>query len=153
METTQHSRPLWVGLVACAFFVPSIMAILQMFSVESVIIGPVLVFLVGSVISGLATVFAAAPIVLVLRHVGWLNAIVLCILGTAVGAVALGWFAFSDNQYPQMNDQAFAQWIARQAALKAMVPGAIYGFLSAVALCVGAGITIRSSRSRFRGSA
>ena len=153
METPQHSRPLWVGLVACTFFVPSLMAILQVFSVESVIIGPVLVLIVGSVISGLATVFAATPVVLLLRHKGWLNAIVLCILGAAVGAVALGWFAFSDNQYPQMNDQSLAKWIARQAVFKAMVPGAIYGFLSAVALCVGAGITIRSSRSRFRGSA
>ena len=153
METTQHSRPLWVGLTACTFFVPSLMAILQLFSVESVIVGPVLVFLVGSLISGVATVFAATPIVLLLRHVGWLNAIVLCILGAVVGAVALGWFAFGDNQYPQMHDQSFAQWIARQAAFKAMVPGAIYGFLSTVALCVGAGITIRSSRSRFRGSA
>jgi hypothetical protein len=149
METAQHSRPLWVGLTACTFFVPSLMAILQVFSVESVIIGPVLVFLVGSVISGLATVLAAAPVVLLLRHVGRLDALVLCILGAAVGAVALGGFAFSDHQYPQMNDQAFAQWIARQAALKAMVPGAIYGFLSAVALCVGAGIGIRSSRRRF----
>jgi hypothetical protein len=153
MESSQHSRPLWVGLVACTFFVPSLMAILQMFTVESVVIGPVLVFIVGSVISGLATALAAVPLVLVLRHVGWLNAILLCVIGTAVGAVALGWFAFSDSQYPQMNDQSLARWIARQAAFKAMVPGAIYGFLSAVALCVGAGITIRSSRSRFRGSA
>lgn len=148
METTQHSRPLWIGLVACTFFVPSLMAILQVFSAESVIIGPILVFIVGSAISGLATVFAAAPIALLLRHVGWLNAIVLCILGAAVGAVVMGWFAFSDNQYPQMNDQAFAQWIARQAAFNAMVPGAIYGFLSAVALCVGAGITVRPSGRR-----
>ena len=153
MGTPQHSRPLWVGLVACTFFVPSLMAILQVFSIESVIVGPVLVFIVGSVISGLATVLAAIPAVLLLRRMGWLNAIVLCILGATVGAVALGWFAFSDNQYPQMNDQSLAQWIARQAALKAMMPGAIYGFLSAAALCVGAGITIRSSRSRFRGSA
>ena len=152
METRQHSRPLWVGLVACTFFVPSLMAVLQMFSVDSVIIGPIFVFIVGSAISGLVTVFAAAPIVLLLRHFGWLNAIVLCIFGTAVGAAALGWLTISDNQNSQMNDQTFAQWIAQQAAFKVMVPGAIYGFLSAVALCVGAGITIRSSRARFAAS-
>lgn len=153
MDTSQHSRPLWIGLIACVFFVPLLMAIFQVFSSERMIVGPLLVFIVGSVISGLATIFAAAPIVLLLRHIGWLNAIVLCVLGALVGAVALGWFAFSDSQYPQMRDQSLAQWIARQAALKAMVPGALYGFLSAVALCIGAGITIRSSRSRFRGSA
>jgi len=129
------------------------MAILQMFSTESVIIGPVLVFIVGSVISGLATILAATPIVLLLRHKGWLNAIVLCMLGAAVGAVALGFFAFNDSQYPMMNDQDLARWITRQAVIKAMVLGAIYGLLSAVALCVGAGITIRSSRSCVRGSA
>jgi len=153
METAQHSRPIWIGLIACALFVPSLMAILQMFSAERSMIAPVLVFIVGVMISGSATLLAATPIVLLLRRAGWLNVIALCVLGTAVGALALGMFAFTDNQYPQMNDQTFARWIARQAALKAMVPGAIYGFLSASALCVGAGVAFRPSRSRGRGSA
>jgi len=141
LETAQHSRPLLAGLIACTFFVPSLMAILQAFSAESTVLGPLLVFVVGLLISGLVTAIAATPIVLLLRHVGWLNAIVLCALGAAIGAAAMGLFAFSNNQYPQMHDQSLAHWIARQAAIRAKAPGAIYGLLSAVALCIGAGIT------------
>ena len=153
MESAQHSRPLWIGLTACALLAPLTMSILQAFSVEGVIVGPILVFLVGSMISGAVTVFVAAPLVLVLRHIGALNSFLVIILGTLAGALALGLFAYSDSQYPMMRDQELARWITRQAVLKAMKLGAIYGFLSSAALCVGAGITIRSSRARFAASA
>ena len=140
-------------MTACALFVPLTMSVLQAFSAESVIVGPILIFLVGSMFSGVVTVVVAAPLVLVLRHIGALNSFLVIILGTIAGALALGIFAYSDSQYPMMRDQELARWITRQAVLKAMKVGALCGFLSATALCVGAGITIRSSRARFAASA
>lgn len=49
-----------------------------------------------------------------------------------------------------MNDKAFALWVAQQAALKSLMPGALYGFVSAAAFCVGSGITVRPSGRRTR---
>lgn len=143
MDRTKHSRPLWLGVVASSLAVPALMAGFMAFSSESIMIPPIAVFLVGILITTPASCLVALPLALWLRRVGRLNAVYLCLLGTVIGAFALGLYTLQSAYYPQMNDKAFAFWVAKQAALKALAPGAIYGFLSAVAMCVGAGITIR----------
>ena len=148
MDTAQHSRPLWLGIVASSVAVPTIMAAMMTFSSESMMIPPIAVFLVGVLITAPATCLVALPLALWLRRVGRLNAVYLCLLGTVVGALTLGLYTLQGTYYPQMNDKALALWIAEQAALKALASGAVYGFLSAGALCVGAGIAIRPSVRR-----
>lgn len=148
MERSQHSRPLWIGLLASTFSVPAAMATLQFFSSSRLMVPPLLIFVVGSIIAGVATFLFALPLTLWLRKRGRLSALLLCSLGAIVGAVVYAVYAFDSSYYPQMNDKALALWAARQSAFRAVLPGAIFGFFSAVALCVGAGITIRSSRTQ-----
>jgi len=85
---------------------------------------------------------------LLFRRLGKLNAIYMCLLGAVLGALALGLYTLDSSYYPQMSDKAFALWVAQQAAMKSLIPGAVYGFLSAAAFCVGAGITVRPSGRR-----
>ena len=152
MDASQHSRPLWIGLLASTFFVPVAMTVLQSFSSSRLMIPPVLIFIVGSLIAGAATFLFALPFALLLRKRGALNALTLCLSGAIVGALAYSAYAFNSNYYPEMNDKALALWAARQSAFRAIIPGAVFGLLSAVAFCIGAGITIRSSRHRFAAS-
>ena len=145
---SQHSRPLAIGALASIFAMPTLMALLTMFSTMSIMIPPELVFLVGVLIAAPTTCLVAVPLALLFRHLGWLNAVSMCLLGTMLGALALGLYTLDSSYYPQMNDKAFALWVARQAALKSLVPGAMYGFISAAAFCVGAGVTVRPRRRR-----
>ena len=145
MERSQHSRPLWVGLLASTLFVPTIMATLQSLSSTRLMVPPILIFIFGTIIAGSATLLIALPLSLWLRKRGHLNAIVLCSLGIVIGAAINSGHAFDSSYCPQMNDKALAMWIARQAAIQAILPGAIFGLISAAIFCLGAGITIRSS--------
>ena len=145
---SQHSRPLVVGALASSFAVPVLMALLMAFSSMSIMTPPILVFFVGVLITAPTTCLVAVPLALLFRRFGKLNAIYMCLLGTLLGALALGLYTLDSTYYPQMTDKALALWIARQAALKSLTPGAVYGFVSAAAFCVGAGITIRPSGRR-----
>lgn len=148
MDRPQHSRPLWIGLVASIVFVPALMALLMVFSSERVMVPPILVLLMGLFISTSVALLIELPLALWLRSRGRLSAINLCMAGALVGALVLGLYSLHSNYWPQMNDQELAHWIARQAALKALLPGGIYGLLSAAAFSAGAGLTIRSSRTQ-----
>jgi len=92
------------------------------------------------------TLFIALPYVLWLRRNGKLNAIRLGIAGVLAGAATYAMFSFYNAYYPEMNDQTFMLKMALKTAMSATLPGAILGFLSAAALCIGAGITIKSSQ-------
>jgi hypothetical protein len=124
------------------------MAVLVAFSSESVMIPGIGVFLVGALIAIPTSLLVALPLALWLRRVGKLNAILLCLIGSVVGAIVFGLLVLNENYYPQMHDKAYAIQVAEEAALSALVPGALYGFLSALAMCVGAGIKIRPNRRR-----
>jgi hypothetical protein len=152
MDRSQHSRPLWVGVLACIAAAPVMMSLLMAVSAERVIVPPILVLIVGLLIAAPATLFVALPLALALRRAGKLSSLYLCLAGALVGAAALGLFALHDNYWPQMTDQSFARWVALQAALKAMLPGSMYGFVSAVAFSIGAGLSLRPI-DRVRGAA
>jgi hypothetical protein len=124
------------------------MALLMAFSSMSIMMPPILVFFVGVLITAPTTCLVAVPLALWFRRFGRLNAVYMCLLGTVLGASALGLYTLDSSNYPQINDKAFALWVAQQAALKSIVPGAMYGFLSAAAFCLGAGIAIRPSGRR-----
>ena len=147
MKQPQHSRPLWIGLVACTLFAPMLLAGLMAMSSYSIMIPPIGILLVGVLISGAATILIALPLVLWLRKRGKLNAVYLCTLSVLVGALLFAAFNFNQSYFPQMHDKSLALWEAEQATLKSLLPGGILGLLSAVALCIGAGITVRPSRS------
>ena len=144
MTTNKHSRPIFVGALASIFAVPLIMTTLMAFSSTSIMIPPLVVFLVGIFITLPTTCVAAVPLALLLRRIGRLNAIYMCLAGAILGALALGIYTLYSTYYPEMRDHAFARSSAIQSALQALVPGALYGFLSASAFCIGAGIKIRS---------
>jgi len=150
MTNDQHARPLWIGMIACALFPTLVIEVLFQFSAEKnmMMVPDLLVVIIALPVSLFAVVSVALPYTLWLRRLGKLNAIRLCIAGALVGAAALAVLNFYTNYYPEMNDQKFMIQTALKSALASTVPGAIIGFLSSVALCVGAGITIRSSRSK-----
>jgi hypothetical protein len=124
------------------------MTLLTAFSSMSIMIPPILVFIVGVLIAAPTTFFVALPLALLFRRYRKLNAIYMCLLGTALGALALGLYTLYSTYHPEINDKTLALWISRQAALNSLIPGAVYGFLSATAFCVGAGVTVRPSGHR-----
>lgn len=152
MDAAQHSRPLWTGLLASILFVPLLMSFLVVFSSESIMVPPLLVLIMGVLISAPVALLVELPFALWLRRIGHLNAVYLCLAGALVGGIALGFHSLQSNYWPQMNDQDLARWIAQQAALKAIVPGSIYGLLSAAAFSVGAGVKVRPGRHPNSGS-
>src|SRR5690606_36025464 len=123
MNRSQHSRPLWIGLIASIAFVPALMALLMAFSSQRVMTPPLLVLIMGLFISTPVAVFIELPLALWLRSRGKLSAVTLCLAGAFVGALVLGLYSLHSNYWPQMNDQALARWAAQQAALKALLPG------------------------------
>lgn len=95
---SQHSRPLVVGALASSFAVPALMALLMAFSTMSVMTPPILVFFVGVLLAAPTTCFVAVPLALLFRRLGRLNAIYMCLLGTVLGALALGLYTL-DGAY------------------------------------------------------
>jgi hypothetical protein len=139
MRIAQHSRPLWVGALACAFTVPTLAGLMMALSRESIMIPGGVVFLAGIFITAPVSLLVAMPIALALRRLGQLNAVYFSLIGSMAGAAALGIFAYQNNHWAQMQDQAFAEWVAYNAAMKALLPGGLYGLISALAFAVGAG--------------
>jgi hypothetical protein len=148
MDRDQHSRPLWIGLIASIAFVPLVAALLTAFSSQNVMVPWPLVLIMGLLIAAPVGLLVELPLVLWLRKIGRLSVVYLCMAGALAGAVALGLYSLQANYWPQMRDQDLARWAAQQAALRALLPGGIYGLLSAAAFSVGAGLTVRSSGRR-----
>jgi len=147
METLQHCRPLWIGLLACAL-TPTILLVLELMASPERVMIPVAVVLVVSLpASLLATYLVALPYTLWLRRRGKLNSVRICVAGMIAGAAVLAGFNFYMNWYPQMNDHAFAFSIALESAKGGIAGGAILGLLASAALVLGAGVPfLRSKR-------
>jgi hypothetical protein len=144
---SQHSRPLIVGALASIFAVPAIMGLLMAFLLMDFMAVPLLVFLMG-VITTPTTCLVVVPLALLFRHYGRLNAIYMCLMGTVLGALVLCLCTLDSSDYPKMSHMNFAFWFGQQSALRSLIAGAMYGFVSAAAFCVGAGITVRPNRRR-----
>lgn len=142
MEHAQHARPLFIGVIAGAVS-PTLLATLLESSPDRIMVPPLLVVLVALPISLAASTIVGLPLALWLRSKGQLTAIRLCLAGVLVGAVVMAAFNFEMNYWPQMKDQSFAKQIAWNSAISGILPGAVFGAMSSVAFCLGAGIAIR----------
>ena len=143
----QHSRPLWVGILACTALPVVLFAAQAYFSPYQFMIPSELVAmsaLVGALFSSLCI---ALPYILWLRRKRLLNALRVCLAGAVGGAVVLGAFAFYMAYFPEMQDRGFALATATRSAASVALSGALVGVLSGVALCVGAGIPFRPTRA------
>ena len=145
---SQHSRPLIVGALASIFAVPAIMGLLMAFLLMDFMAVPLGVFLMSVLITAPTTCLVVVPLALLFRHYGRLNAIYMCLIGTVLGALALCLCTLDSSDYPEMSHMNFAFWFGQQSALRSLIAGAMYGFVSAAAFCVGAGITVHPSGRR-----
>lgn len=147
MSSSQHTRPLWVGLLACAL-TPTILLVMElMASYERVMLPLEVVLIVSLPISLIATYVVALPYILWLKRRSLLTSLRICVAGLLVGGAALAAFNFYMNWYPQMRNQSFAMHIALVSAGKGALSGSLLGFIASVALVFGAGIPIRASRA------
>lgn len=144
MRHIQHSRPLLLGVLAGAVAPALFAATVLLLSPERVMIPVLPVALIALLISLAASTILGLPFAVWLRSKGWLAAIPLCVVGVTVGAIFMAVFNFQMNYSPQMNDQSLARWIAWNSAKKGVLSGAIFGAISSVAFCLGAGIAVRS---------
>ncbi|WP_295575119.1 hypothetical protein [uncultured Stenotrophomonas sp.] len=140
MKQLQHSRPMILGVLAGAL-APAIMAaIILSLSSEQ---GSIPIFpaaLIAFLISITASTFIGLPLALWLQSQGRLTPFLLCIIGVAIGAITMAAFNFHANYWPQMHDQSLARWIAWNSAMKGALWGAIFGAISSLAFCFGAGV-------------
>lgn len=145
METPQHSRPLWMGLLACAL-TPTVLLVVELMGSSARVMIPIAVVLVVSLpASLLATYVVALPYALWLRRRGKLSSLRLCVAGVLAGAAVHAAFNFYMSWYPQMRDHSLAISIALQSARRGATGGAVLGLLASIALAVGAGIPFRRS--------
>jgi hypothetical protein len=128
------------GALAPAFLAATLLVL----SPERVMIPVLPVALIALLISLAASVIVGLPLAIWLRSKEQLTAIRLCIVGIIVGAIVMAAFNFQTNYWPQMNDQSLAKWIAWNSAMKGGLSGAIFGAISSIAFCLGAGIAVRS---------
>lgn len=144
MKHIQHSRPLVLGVLAGALAPAFVATTFLVLSPERIMIPALPVALIALLISLAASAIIGLPLAIWLRSKGWLTAIPLCLVGVIVGAVVMAAFNVHTNYWPQMNDQSLAKWIAWNSAINGSQSGAIFGAISSVAFCLGAGIGVRS---------
>lgn len=142
----QHSRPLWLGFLSCALLPVLLLVVPLMFSKEGMIVPAALVALIAIPISLAATLCIALPFILLLRKFGRLDALWVCLAGLLVGAAVFAAFNYNFNYFPEMQDHALARWSAWQSAKSGAFSGGVLGLLSALALCLGAGIRLLPRR-------
>lgn len=144
MKHVQHSRPLFLGVLAGALAPAVVATTLLALSPERIMIPALPFALIALLISLSASATIGLPLTLWLRSKGRLTTIPLCLVGVIVGAIVMAAFNFQTNNWPQMNDQSLAKWIAWSSAISGAKSGAVLGAISSVAFCLGAGIRVRS---------
>jgi hypothetical protein len=139
MQTAQHKRPLWVGLLLAAMS-PALCIALPAALVQSnpslkdILVGGAIFFAASFPIALAAALAIGLPFLLWLRSRKWLNVVVVIAGSIIIGAAVLGLLSWA------------LTWDHRSPELLQFVLGAGFGLVAGVACCVGAGITIRSSR-------
>lgn len=139
LSAPQHRRPLWVGLTLSAItpvLLPVVCLLIASFFEPGALLIALAVGMIGLIISVGATVIFALPFVLVLRRHGCLSGILICALAALAGAVAYGCAVINLNWYSQLPDNSEAL----RKGIAAMLPGAVFGLLSGLAMSWGSGI-------------
>ena len=155
METLQHRRPIWIGLIACIFTPPLMYSAMTWFTVQRLpflmanhqaieVIG--LIFLVSFVISLVITLTIGLIAVLALKKMYRLSAIHLGVIGALAGAL----FGFLMHRGAELRAAATPQLLMAHAAqgnaLGAMSMPAWVGLVAASVLCLVAGIPVLAVR-------
>lgn len=87
MSSSQHTRPLWIGLLACAL-TPTILLVMELMASYERVMLPVEVILIVSLpVSLIATYVVALPYILWLKRRSLLTSLRICIAGLLVGAL------------------------------------------------------------------
>lgn len=155
METLQHRRPIWFGLIACAFTPPLVYSALTWFTLlrlpflmatSQAVEVIALVFLVSLVFSLVMTFSIGLIAVLVLKKVFRLSAVHLGVIGALAGAL----FGFLLHRGEQLRAAATPQLLMAHAsqgnALGAVTMPAWVGLVAASVLCLVAGIPVLAVR-------
>ncbi len=155
METLQHRRPLWIGLIACAFTPPVMYSALTWFTLlrlpflmatNQAVEVIALIFLVSLVFSLVMTFSIGLIAALVLKKMFRLSAVHLGVIGVLAGAL----FGFLMHRGAQLRAAATPQLLMAHAsqgnALGAMTMPAWVGLVAASVLCLVAGIPVLAVR-------
>jgi hypothetical protein len=143
-----HSRPLWLGGLIAPLAAPLALILVLTASTAfdnhspGLINWPMnlVILLVGSPISYMATWIIGMPCVLWLRHSGRLSAFNLCAISIVLGGVMFGgmqWFSSAQMPVPP-------------TLFYDLAVGAAFGLVVGVAFCLVAGIRARSIRPKKR---
>ena len=138
MQSPQHRRPLWLGVLA-ASLAPAVSIIFVGFASASRYPSLIKMLKTIGMVFALTTPVALAaflvlglPLVLWLRSRNVLNAAYVCIGAIAIGVIAwavVGWVITYDHRLPNPS---------------MLLVGAVFGFISGVAFCIGSAIGFRS---------
>jgi TPR repeat protein len=155
METLQHRRPLWIGLIACAFTPPVAYSALTWFTLlrlpflmatNQAVEVIALIFLVSLVFSLVMTFSIGLIAVLVLKKMFRLSAVHVGVIGALMGAL-LGFLMHRGAQLrAAATPHLFMASASHGSALGAAIMPAWVGLVAASVLCLVAGIPVFSVR-------
>ena len=138
-----HTRPLGRGVLYCVvapvLVVVIPLTIVSFFKPEAFLIA-FFVALVGLVVSTVATLAFALPVVLLLRRRRRLWAGYVCMATLLIGAVAMACLVVEANWISMWADNSAA---IRKGLLNGAPIGAGFGLIAGLAMCFGAGIPFR----------
>ncbi len=155
VPVAQHTPALWRGLLAATLFVPTLLAALAAAASFSLLpVAALWVLGLGAGVSAAAALVFGWPLVAALRQRGWLNAVVLCALAAALGALVYARFIHAPlaqltyrvfpshpleiaGYFVDLHDVFVSATKTRSRWL-----GAPLGALMAAAFCVGAGVPL-----------
>ena len=133
MNPVQHTRSLWLGAL-CATLAPPVSLVFMALSARpsvpsasNLLTGIGGVFFIATPVSFLAMMLLGLPLVLLLRRLGLLSWVSVCLAATVVGAVAFAAFAWA------------LTWDHRAPGTSQYFIGAVLGLVSGAAFCLGAG--------------
>jgi hypothetical protein len=147
MTEPQHTRPLSYGFIACALVPVALVALYVL--IGSIVVGRdvfvfLMVILFGLVVSVPSTVIVGVPYVLLLRKLGWLYAVPVCIGAAVMGALSLWALNYHLNYFPAAGEHAHSMAIS--AASGSWIPGAAHGLVAGFSICFASGIRWRAPR-------
>jgi len=143
MKNPQHRRSIWLGSLAAILAPPICFLVPEAFRLWDrgtigYLIGNSIIFLTVAIpVSLLAMLTLGLPYVMWLRARGLLNATLVCLGSSAIGSVVLSLLTW------------LLSWDHRPPGLSQLGLGAGLGLVAGVSFSLAAGLTIRSSRTRF----
>ena len=147
MADQQHTRPLLLGLVASAV-VPVALVATYMLIGSIMTSGDIFIFVIvtlfGLFVSLPCALLFGAPYVFLLRRLGWLHGVTVCLGACVAGAIGLWIMNYQLNYFPAAGERAHEMAIS--GASGSPVNGAILGLVAGLSMSFASGIRWRISR-------